>query len=424
MSLTDKEIKNAKPKKTVYRLRDKSAATKGLGVTIAPAGSRTFFLSYTSPASRKRTQVNLGVYPATSLKDARKKAMELRERISLGIDPKEQIATEKASQKARLERGTIKELYDLYLANLKMDNKRSVKEVRRIYEKHIAPVIGTKYAGDVSTDDILDVLTPIVQRGSLVHADNIRAYLRAAFEIGIHAKATTRWRGKVPDFGITVNPVIATKRAQKKKPVGTRNLSKEEVESVWTSPGISPSSRLAIKLLIATGQRVEEVLQAAWSEFNIDELIWTIPASRRKTRHEVTEDHIVPLTAFHHSILSEIRATTKHDIWLFPHLDGNQPRKSDALYQSVNRFCITVGMEPFAPRDCRRTFKTLAGSIRIDLEMRNRLQGHAMTDVGSRHYDRWSYLPEKREAMEEWTTWLSKIIGITPAATSLDEADL
>ena len=59
-------------------------------------------------------------------------------------------------------------------------------------------------------------------------------------------------------------------------------------------------------------------------------------------------------------------------------------------------------LKPFAPRDCRRTFKTLTGSIGIDLELRNRLQGHAMTDVGSVHYDRWSYLPQKREGMELW----------------------
>jgi integrase len=420
MSLTDYAIKKAKPKNTVYRLRDKSAATKGLGIAVAPAGSKTFFLGYTSPTTGKRTQVSLGVYPATGLKDARKKAMELRERLSLGIDPKDNIAVEKAAQKAKQSRGTVKDLYDLYIADLKMDKKRSAKEVQRIYDKHIAPGIGSRFADDVSTDDILDLLTPVVQRGALVHADNIRAYMRAAFEIGIHAKATTRWRGKVPDFGIAANPVIATKRAQKKKPVGTRSLSKDEVEKVWNAPGISLASRLAIELLIATGQRVEEVLQATWSEFDLDEMVWTIPASRRKTRHDVAEDHIVPLTGFHKTILAQIKTSTNHDNWLFPHQDGIQPRRSDALYQAVNRFCLSTETQSFAPRDCRRTFKTLAGSIRIDLEMRNRLQGHAMTDVGSRHYDRWSYLPEKREAMEEWSTWLAGIVGVTPPALSPD----
>jgi hypothetical protein len=54
---------------------------------------------------------------------------------------------------------------------------------------------------------------------------------------------------------------------------------------------------------------------------------------------------------------------------------------------------------------------SLAGSIEIDLELRNRLQGHAMTDVGSVHYDRWGYLPEKRRAMETWSTWLETTVA-------------
>ncbi|MBT6219140.1 MAG: DUF4102 domain-containing protein, partial [Rhodospirillaceae bacterium] len=74
MALTDRTLRNAKPRDTVYRLRDGNAVTKGFGVTVAPAGSKTFFLSYTSPASGNRTQVNLGRYPAVSLSDAREKA--------------------------------------------------------------------------------------------------------------------------------------------------------------------------------------------------------------------------------------------------------------------------------------------------------------------------------------------------------------
>ena len=53
-----------------------------------------------------------------------------------------------------------------------------------------------------------------------------------------------------------------------------------------------------------------------------------------------------------------------------------------------------------------------AGSIGIDLELRNRIQGHAMTDVGSVHYDRWSYLPQKREAMSIWASELEQRISV------------
>ena len=82
MALTDRTLKNAKPRRTVYRLRDSNSVIKGFGVTIAPAGSKTFFLSYTAPETGKRTQVNIGRYPAVSLGDARDKALAFRQKLS------------------------------------------------------------------------------------------------------------------------------------------------------------------------------------------------------------------------------------------------------------------------------------------------------------------------------------------------------
>jgi integrase len=416
MALTDRTLRNAKPRETVYRLRDGNSITKGFGVTVAPAGSKTFFLSYTSPASSKRTQVNLGRYPAISLSKAREKALSFRQSLDLGIDPKDEIKRERKLNEELATRPTVEALFDGYIADLEMDHKRSAKEVRRIFNKHIKELIGDTIAAEITTDDILDVLTPIVQRGSLVHADNVRAYLRAAFEFGLHAAAATRWRGRIPKFGLSHNPVASTKKAVRRKPVGQRALSADELAQVWHRNGISLPSHLALKLLLATGQRVEELLQANWREFDLAEKLWTIPAERRKNRHDVTEPHIVPLTDFHIELLEQVREATDHPDWLFPHQDRKQPRKADALYQAIHRFCKSnkkvkrKKMEPFAPRDCRRTFKTLAGSIGIDLELRNRLQGHAMTDVGSVHYDRWGYLPEKRKAMETWADWLRSVI--------------
>jgi integrase len=413
MALTDRTLRNAKPREIVYRLRDGNSITKGFGVTVAPAGSKTFFLSYTSPATGKRTQVNLGRYPAISLSDARDKALSFRQSLDIGVDPKDEIKRERKVNEELATRPTMEALFDGYIADLEMDGKRSAKEVQRIFNKHIKELVGETIAAEITTDDILDVLTPIVQRGALVHADNVRAYLRAAFEFGIHANTSTRWRGRIAKFGITHNPVAATKKAVRRKPVGNRALTAEEISQVWNSGGISLPSHLALKLLISTGQRVEEVLQANWNEFDLSEKLWTIPAQRRKNRNEATEPHIVPLADFHIDLLKEVREATDHPDWLFPHSDRTQPRKADALYQAVNRFCKSNSFEPFAPRDCRRTFKTLAGSIGIDLELRNRLQGHAMTDVGSVHYDRWGYLPEKRNAMENWSEWLNSIINLS-----------
>jgi integrase len=406
MILTDKAIRSSKPRDSVYRLREVGGGVKGFGITIAPAGSKTFFLGYTAPRSGERTQINLGRYPATTLKDARQKAYEAREALNAGIDPRDQVRDQAIAQEALNNRGTVSELFDAYVLDLELDEKRSAKEVKRIYVKHIDPIIGDKLVAAVTTDDVLDVLTPIVRRGSLVHADNVRAYLRAAFELGIHAKNISRWRGQIPEFGIEHNPVAATRRAVKRKPVGSRVLDWSEVMAVWSSDGLSPSSRLALQFLLATGQRVEEVLRASWGEFDLNDNLWVIPEERRKNRNTSGEPHVVPLNPLHRKLIKAIKETNQSGEWLFPHQNEQQPRNADALCQATRRFCVKNKLKPFAPRDCRRTFKTLTGSIGIDLELRNRLQGHAMTDVGSIHYDRWSYLPQKRAGMDLWATTL------------------
>ena len=63
--LTDKQIRDAKPRATVYRLRDTQSVCRGFGVVVAPSGSKSFFLSFTSPEDGKRKQVSLGKYPST-----------------------------------------------------------------------------------------------------------------------------------------------------------------------------------------------------------------------------------------------------------------------------------------------------------------------------------------------------------------------
>ena len=53
-------------------------------------------------------------------------------------------------------------------------------------------------------------------------------------------------------------------------------------------------------------------------------------------------------------------------------------------------------------RDLRRTWKTLAGQAGVPKEIRDRIQNHALQDVSSKNYDRWTYMPEKRAGMEKW----------------------
>lgn len=408
--LTDRTIRDAKPKPSVYRLRDANVVCRGFGVTVAPSGTKTFFLSYTSPEDGKRKQVAIGKFPVVSLKEARLKAGALREKVNEGKDPAAEKTHSINARLAQRTLGTLGDLMDLYVADLETDSKRTAAEVRRIKGKDIPPALLSRPAHLITKDDILDVLTPIAQRGAPVHSDNVRAYLRAAFELGLNAESMTRWRGRAAKFNLQHNPIATVKKTVARKRRGMRALSRDEVRQVWHSNTLTAPMLLALKFLLATGQRVEEVLHATWAEFDMSEKIWTIPGERRKTRGKTSEPHIVPLTAFHLKLLDTIRHEIGHDTYLFPAQGGEAPRRYDSLTNAVRKLVAASEMVSFSPRDIRRTFKTLAGSMGIALEMRNRLQGHAMTDVGSVHYDRYDYLTEKRAAMAAWTAGLAEIV--------------
>lgn len=444
-TLTEKSVKALKPKASVYRVRDGIAdpALKGFGVVVAPSGTKSFFMAYTSPESGKRTQGTLGIHPTLSLAKARDLARQWRQCIREGVDPvlankreKESVqeahnAAEDAKRREK-ELGTVEQLFALYITDLEADGKRSANFVRAIYNKNIGPALGEKKARDVTTEHAADLIADIAARGALVLANRVRSYCIAAYNFGTKARNLPRWRRKAPEFDLDGNPFASTEKALQREKRGQRYLSRDEVREVWKALGepfevngghgakrmvsLDLATQIAIKLLLSTGQRVEEVFGASWSEFDFEQKLWEIPAGRRKNAWKNTsgEPHLVPLTDFHIALLEALKPFSEGSQFLFPAKvkPGEKPRPRDyrSLSQATTRLCARTGIEKFSPRDCRRTFKTLGGSIEIDLEIRHRLQGHSFDDIGSAAYDRFSYLPQKRRGMERWTAFLESLL--------------
>ena len=109
--------------------------------------------------------------------------------------------------------------------------------------------------------------------------------------------------------------------------------------------------------------------------------------------------------------------------------NSSRPVPADGLRHVVKRFREAhPEIPPFISRDCRRTFKTLAGDAGLSKEIRDRLQNHAkMSDISAKHYDRFDYC-----FFAEWCGWfltffsagtsterdadrVSRLIGSSPA---------
>lgn len=160
-------------------------------------------------------------------------------------------------------------------------------------------------------------------------------------------------------------------------------------------------ARQACRLLLCTGARVNEVCQAAWSEFDLAAEHWTLPAARSKNRRA----NALPLPALAVGLLAELRAVWPDSPYLFPARNAAHalaPWNVAALSHAIR----IAGMD-WTPRDLRRTFKTLAAGIGLDRNILDKIQNHALQDVASRHYDRHDYLNEKRAALETWCNELA-----------------
>lgn len=433
--LTDTAVKAAKPSKYVTRLRD--SATKGFHLVIAPNGSKSWALSFTSPENGKRRNMTLGNYQAVSLAEARQKAIDARKLIGQHKDPIEEEKRIQAVLDANA-KGTFGKLLDLYVSYLRAEKRVTADNIEKVFKRYVTEGLRALPASNVNRHIVMDLMESVTRnaakRGGTGErtADLLRSYISSAYEFAIKATTSAAWRKQATGFStLDSNPARIVGKYQSRVVMGERHLSAEEVTTLWNRIGTEALSlpfALYLKLSLALGgQRVQELLHAEWSEFDLKEKVWAIPMARRKIRSKAkhSEPHLVPLTELSLNLLEQLRKLSGDCKYLFPHHSNdkkksahkNKPRGADALNQAIKRFCIPYGnskREPFKPftgRDMRRTWKSLAGHVGLSKEIRDRIQGHAFGDVASQHYDRYDYWPEKRAAMEKWCQWLEQLVS-------------
>jgi integrase len=123
--------------------------------------------------------------------------------------------------------------------------------------------------------------------------------------------------------------------------------------------------------------------------------------------------HAIPLPRQAAEVLDALLANA-HGLFFPRQDDPTRPASQQSIGEVVRTFLAEQpDFAHFAPKDLRRTFKTLGGVAGISKNMRDRLQNHAEAGVSARHYDRWSYWPEKKAAMATWGAYLDKVIAGT-----------
>ena len=345
----------------------------------------------------KRTKSTIGAYPTFSLAEAREAfKRDFAEIIQKGASIK--IASDARS-------GTVADLFNGYVAHLQAEEKASWPDVKQSLDK-VAVLLGPqRLARDVTPDDVVGVLRPIYERGARAMADHVRGHVRAAYSWGMKSEHDYR-RNTPRRFGLVTNPAATI--PTEPKVAGTRWLREDEFVRLYRwlehpDTTVHPPYTRAIRVLMLTGQRVEEIAQLHRDQWDAKERIidWS------KTKNG--KAHAIPVPALAADIIGSIIPNRYG--WFFPSAkDPSQPVTAGTLYSFMWRQRDRGVIPVVTNRDLRRTWKTLAGKAGVSKEIRDRLQNHTLQDVSSKSYDRWNYMPEKREGMRKWNTWATRLL--------------
>ncbi|EHQ1177117.1 tyrosine-type recombinase/integrase [Escherichia coli] len=320
MPLNDMQIRRAKPEDKAYTLGD----GQGLSLLIEPNGSKSWRFRYRFAGKPK--MISLGVYPTITLADARSRRDDARKLVAEGKNPSEVRKEQKIALQTESESAFEKIATEWHQMKSAKWSEGYASDIMEAFQNDIFPYVGTRPVGEIKPLELLNVLRKIEKRGAL---EKMRKVRQRCSEVFRYAIATGR-----AEF----NPAADLSSALD---VHQSNhfpfLKADEIPDFLRALNGYTGSRLvliATKLLMITGVRTIELRAALWSEFDLDNAIWEIPAERMKMRRA----HLVPLSTQALDLLNELKIMTGNYRYVFPgRNDPNKPMSEASINQLIKR---------------------------------------------------------------------------------------
>ncbi|EOX8139548.1 integrase arm-type DNA-binding domain-containing protein [Escherichia coli] len=320
MPLNDMQIRRAKPEAKAYTLGD----GQGLSLLIEPNGSKSWRFRYRFAGKPK--MISLGVYPTITLADARSRRDDARKLVAEGKNPSEVRKEQKIALQTESESAFEKIATEWHQMKSAKWSEGYASDIMEAFQNDIFPYVGTRPIGEIKPLELLNVLRKIEKRGAL---EKMRKVRQRCSEVFRYAIATGR-----AEF----NPAADLSSALD---VHQSNhfpfLKADEIPDFLRALDGYTGSRLvliATKLLMITGVRTIELRAALWSEFDLDNGIWEIPAERMKMRRS----HLVPLSVQALDLLNELKIMTGNYRYVFPgRNDPNKPMSEASINQLIKR---------------------------------------------------------------------------------------
>jgi integrase len=389
MAITNTKLLALKPRAAIYRVAD----SNGLCIEVTPSGARLWRYRYRH--NGKPSMLGLGTYPQTTLRQARRKRDDARDILATGVNPADARRADALAQRTSAD-NTFESVGREWIA--KMQGRWTVHhsaDVLRSMEQEAFPAIGHRPVAELESPEIMDCLRAIEARDAIEVAHRTAQRIAAVCR---HAVLTGRAK---------FNPAADLRGALKTRKV--QHMAALPIDDVPafldkldTYDG-RPETALALRLVLLTFVRTEELRCARWDEFDIENTLWNIPAERMKMR----EPHVVPLSSQTIGVLRELLRWTGGTPFLFP------ARSSLRKPMSNNTMLFAMYRLGYHGRATVHGFRSLASTTLNEQgwppDVIERQLAHAERNKVRGAYNRAEYLPQRRKMMQAWADYLDAL---------------
>jgi len=347
----------------------------------------------------KQTWMGLGPYPDVSLAEARELATEARKQLLKGIDPlTDKRARQRESRVARSDMLSFSDCAERYISSQApgWSNPKHIDQWRNTLKNVAGPVFGHLPVDEIDTALVMRCIEPLWTTKTET-ASRLRGRIESVLDWATvrgyrGGDNPARWRGHL-DKLLPRPSLVARVKHHPALPYTEVGAFMQQLRE---DAGVA--SR-ALEFTILTAARTNEVIQAEWSEIDLELRTWVIPAERMKSKRE----HRVPLSDAAVSLLKADDGRSQR--CLFPghkrgsHLSNNAMLK---VLKRLNQDSITV-------HGFRSTFRDwCAESTNYPADVAEMALAHTLRDKTEAAYRRGDLFEKRSRLMADWARYCSK----------------
>jgi integrase len=374
----------------------------GLYLQVSDSGAKSWVFRF-KEAGRLR-EMGLGPLHTIGLADARQRAQDCRKLRLDGKDPIEARHTQRMT--ARLDAGkamTFEACAERYIASHKPGwrNAKHAGQWTATLATYVFPSFGALPVQAVDVGLVLKAIEPIWTTKPET-AGRVRGRIESILDWAAargfrQGENPARWRGHLEN--------LLPRRSKVRRVEHHAALAYREIGEFMTA--LHPQEGVAVRaleFLILTAARTGEVIGAEWSEINITERLWTVPAERMKGGKE----HRVPLPDAALAILENMAAIRQSD-FVFPGGKANRPLSNMAFLMLLRR----MRRGDLTAHGFRSTFRDWAAErTGFPAEVAEMALAHAVSDKVEAAYRRGDLFQKRRQLSDAW----AKFCAAVPAA--------